>query len=83
MEQYVTEEKFDAKCEEIKGEIASVRDNHLAELNSKTDDIWGTIKFIKQDVSSIKESIKSLRWSIIGWGSVIAIVLAILEVKVP
>ena len=80
---YITQEKFDARCEELKSEIASVRDNHLSELNDKVENIWGAIEFVKQDVDSIKESIKTLRWSIIGWGSVIAIVLAILEVKIP
>ena len=72
---YVTEEKFDAKCEEIKKEIADLKENHFAELSLKVDNAWGAIEFIMREI-------KNLRWTVIGWGSVIAIVLAILEVRV-
>ena len=76
---YVTEEKLEKKLAEvrddIKKEIADVKDNHLSELSLKVDNAWGAIEFIMREI-------KNLRWTVIGWGSVIAIVLAILEVRV-
>jgi len=75
MDNYVTEEKFEDKCKEITDQIADVRDNHLAELNLKAENCWGAIEFIMREI-------KTLRWTVVGWGAVLAIVWTILEVRV-
>ena len=70
MNDYVTQEQFDTKCEEIKKEIKDIKENHLSDVWDALGTIWGHLEQLRRDM-----------WKQAAFiAGIIAVVLAILEV---
>ena len=72
---HIHKEIGDAKkrIENIEKTVEDIKDNHLQDIWTAVEGIWGSMEFCFRDISN-------LRWWVLGSITLLGIVLAILEV---
>lgn len=73
------DETIKEELERIESKVDDIKDNHLQCLWEAVGSVWGTIEDVKKDITYIVETIKNLRWFIMGGFAVLAITVTLIQ----